>query len=60
MFGCGTATVIAPITSFGYKDKTYKLDDINEKYGDKIKTAIVSIQQNLSEDNHGWRYKIDK
>ena len=60
IFGCGTAAVIAPITSFGYKDKTYKLNDINEKYGDKIKTAIVSIQQNLSEDNHGWRYKIDK
>ena len=60
IFGCGTAAVIATITSFGYKDKTYKLNDINEKYGDKIKAAIVSIQQNLSEDNHGWRYKIDK
>ena len=58
IFGCGTAAVIAPISSFGYKDERFEIREIENSYADSLKTSIVNIQQNLSEDSHGWRHKI--
>tara|TARA_B100001057_G_scaffold146988_2_gene146929 strand:+ start:19023 stop:20072 length:1050 start_codon:yes stop_codon:yes gene_type:complete len=58
MFGCGTAAVIAKISSFGYKGDIYNLKEIDDSYADNIKKSIIDIQQNLSEDLHGWRYEI--
>ena len=58
IFGCGTAAVIAPISSFGYKDERFEIREVENSYADSLKTSIVNIQQNLSEDSHGWRYKI--
>ena len=59
MFGCGTAAVIAKISSFGYKEDKYEIESVVDSYADKIKESIVSIQQNLSDDPHGWRYKVE-
>ena len=59
MFGCGTAAVIVKISSFGYKEDKFEIESIPNCYADKIKESIVSIQQNLSEDPHGWRYKVE-
>ena len=59
IFGCGTAAVIAKISSFGYKEDKYEIESVVDSYADKIKESIVSIQQNLSDDPHGWRYKVD-
>ena len=59
IFGCGTAAVIAKISSFGYKEDKYKIENVADSYADKIKESIVSIQQNLSDDPHGWRYLVD-
>ena len=58
VFGCGTAAVIAPINSFGYKDEKFQLEDLDSDFASKIKTAIINIQQNISDDTHNWRYKI--
>jgi len=59
IFGCGTAAVVAPISSFGYKDNKYELEILNNSYALQIKKFITDIQQNYSEDKHGWRYKVD-
>ena len=60
IFGCGTAAVIAKISSFGYKEDKFEIEDVIDSYADKIKESIVNIQQNLAEDPHGWRYKVEE
>ena len=58
VFGAGTAAVIAPISSFGHKDKKYTLKDIDDAFGPIIKKKIVDIQNNLCEDKYNWRYQV--
>ena len=58
VFGCGTAAVIAPINSFGCKDEKFQLEELENDFASKIKTAIINIQQNISDDTHNWRYRI--
>jgi branched-chain amino acid aminotransferase len=60
IFGCGTAAVIAKISSFGYKEDKFEIEDASDSYADKIKEFIVNIQQNLADDPHGWRYKVEE
>ena len=59
IFGCGTAAVIAKISSFGYKEDKFVLEDVVDSFADKIKETIVNIQQNLAKDPHGWRYRVE-
>ena len=40
VFGAGTAAVIAPINSFGYKEKKYILKDIDDPFGPIIKRKL--------------------
>jgi len=58
MFGAGTAAVISPISGFGYKNKDYKLPNIENTYASKLKKRITDIQTNKAEDIFGWRVKI--
>jgi branched-chain amino acid aminotransferase len=58
MFGCGTAVVINPIKSFGFRNKKYTLPIIEDPISNFLKEKIISIQYNLSEDIFNWRYKI--
>ena len=58
VFGAGTAAVIAPIISFGYKEKKYTIKDSDNPYGTIIKKKITDIQNNLCEDKYGWRYQV--
>lgn len=58
LFGAGTAAVISPIATFGYKDQDYDLPELANSYATLLKTQITNIQYNLSEDKFGWRYKI--
>ena len=58
VFGAGTAAVIAPIISFGYKEKKYTLNSVENQYGPIIKRKITDIQNNISEDNYNWRYQV--
>lgn len=58
MFGAGTAAVISPISTFGYKGFDYDLPELSACYASLLKTQITNIQYNLSKDKFGWRYKV--
>lgn len=58
MFGAGTAAVVSPIATFGYRNTDYDLPEISESYASKFKKIITDIQFNRSEDPYGWRYKL--
>lgn len=59
MFGSGTAVVINPIKSFGYKGVNYKLPELENPFATQLKDNIMSIQYNLTEDPYGWRVAVD-
>ncbi len=58
MFGAGTAAVISPIASFGYKGTDYDLPTMEDSYAVKLKKLITDIQYNRGEDKYGWRFKV--
>ena len=58
MFGAGTAAVISPIATFGYKDEDFDLPELDSSYAQLLKKRITDIQYNRSEDPYGWRYKV--
>lgn len=58
MFGAGTAAVISPISSFGYRGADYDLPELTNAYATLLKKRITDIQYNKSEDKYGWRYKV--
>ncbi len=58
LFGAGTAAVVSPIGSFGYRDKLYELPDLENSYADHFKKRITDIQYNRAEDPFGWRFPV--
>ena len=58
MFGAGTAAVISPIVTFGYRNEDYDLPEIPDSYATRLKKRITDIQYNRSEDKFGWRLKV--
>jgi branched-chain amino acid aminotransferase len=58
VFGTGTAAVIVPITGVGYKDDHYDLPKLDNAYSTKLKSMLLDIQYNITEDNFGWTQKI--
>jgi len=58
MFGAGTAAVISPIATFGYRDVDYDLPENEDSMATKLKKRITDIQYNKAEDTFGWRYKV--
>ena len=58
MFGAGTAAVISPISSFGFRDQDYDLPMLETSYATRLKDRITSIQTNNAPDPFGWRYKV--
>jgi len=58
MFGAGTAAVISPISTFGYRDTDYDLAELEKSYAELLKKRITDIQYNRAEDPFGWRYKV--
>ncbi len=58
VFGTGTAAVIVPITGVGYKDDHYDLPKLDNAYSIKLKSMLLDIQYNVTEDNFGWTQKI--
>ena len=58
MFGAGTAAVISPISSFGYKGTDYLLPESEKSYASALKTTITDIQYNRIADNFGWRHQV--
>ncbi|WP_103865564.1 branched-chain amino acid aminotransferase [Aquimarina sp. I32.4] len=58
IFGAGTAAVISPIKSFGYKGAHYELEKQENSYASHFKKALMDIQYNKAEDSFGWRQKV--
>ncbi len=58
MFGAGTAAVVSPITSFGYRNADYDLPELGDSYASRLKKRITDIQYNRAEDKFGWRFKV--
>jgi len=59
MFGAGTAAVISPISTFGFKGVDYHLPELEDTvaYASVLKKQITDIQYNRAEDKFGWRFK---
>ena len=58
MFGAGTAAVISPIATFGFKDIDYDLPELENPYGLRLKKRITDIQTNKAEDLFGWTVNV--
>jgi branched-chain amino acid aminotransferase len=58
MFGAGTAAVISPISVFGFRNKDYKLPEIENSYATTLKKLITDIQTNKTNDEFGWRFLV--
>ncbi len=58
IFGSGTATVINPVSGFGYKDKKFELPKMEDSYARFFKDKLMKIQYNEAEDKFGWRYEV--
>lgn len=58
MFGAGTAAVVSPISTFGYRDMDYDLPELPDSYATRLKKYITDIQYNRCADPFGWRYRV--
>ena len=58
IFGSGTAVVVSEISSFGYKGKNYNLITNENSYASMLKSKIIKIQYNLTQDPYGWRSEV--
>ncbi|MBA6152994.1 branched-chain amino acid aminotransferase [Gelidibacter maritimus] len=58
IFGAGTAVVISPISAFEHAEELFELPNIENSYADTLKDKMLSIQHNMAEDKHGWRYMV--
>ena len=58
MFGAGTAAVISPIATFGFKDTDYDLPELENSVGLQLKKRIMDIQTNKAKDIFGWTVNV--
>jgi branched-chain amino acid aminotransferase len=58
MFGAGTAAVVSPIATFGYRGTDYDLPKIPNSHAAMLKKRITDIQYNRDQDKFGWRFKV--
>ncbi len=58
MFGAGTAAVISPIATFGYREVDYDLPELENSFASRLKKRIIDIQYNRAEDLFGWRHGV--
>ena len=58
LFGAGTAAVVSPISSFGYKGELFELPELTNSYASFFKKRITDIQYNREKDPFGWRYPV--
>ncbi|MGY5847072.1 branched-chain amino acid aminotransferase [Salegentibacter sp. HM20] len=58
IFGSGTATVINPISGFGFKNEKFELPKLEDSYAKFFKDKLMKIQYNQAEDKFGWRYEV--
>ncbi|MDH7911212.1 branched-chain amino acid aminotransferase [Winogradskyella sp. SYSU M77433] len=58
VFGVGTAAVVSPVSAFQHQGELFEVPEIEDSYGKLFKETLLNIQNNISEDIHGWRYEV--
>jgi branched-chain amino acid aminotransferase len=59
VFGAGTAAVICPVASIGYKDEVYRVASAPPgKLTLRLYNEITGIQYGKIEDTHGWNHCV--
>lgn len=58
VFGAGTAVVVSPIHSIGYKGEKFTLPTVENSMAEQLKNHIMGIQYNQVEDPFEWRYPV--
>ena len=58
VFGVGTAAVVSPVSAFQHQGELFEIPEIEDSYGKLFKQTLLNIQNNISEDIHGWRYEV--
>ena len=53
-FACGTAAIVSPISELGDGDRRHKLREAPGPVAEKLRQALLGIQEGRSEDRHGW------
>jgi branched-chain amino acid aminotransferase len=58
VFGTGTAATISLIKELRYKDYVMEFDVNSWEVATELKTRLNNIRYGVTEDTHGWMYKI--
>ena len=58
IFGTGTAAVVVPFKSFGYKGKDYALPTLEDSFAKRCKSTLKDLQYNRSVDSYKWTYEV--
>jgi len=57
-FGMGTAAVISPITSIGFRGTDYAIATPQDGYAMRIKKELTDLRSGAAEDPYGWMVKF--
>lgn len=59
VFGCGTAAVITPVGTLGWKDGSFEVNGGQPgELARRLLTAITDVQYGRAPDTHGWITKV--
>ena len=59
-FACGTAAIISPISVLGDGDETYTLSKAPGPVAERLRAALLDIQEGRVEDKFGWMQRVEK
>lgn len=57
-FGMGTAAVVSPISTIGFRGTDYSIGTPSDGYASRIKSLLSDIREGRSEDKYGWMVRI--
>lgn len=57
-FGMGTAAVVSPISTIGFRGTDYSIGTPSDGYAFRIKSLLSDIREGRSEDKYGWMVRI--
>ncbi|MFD1215152.1 MULTISPECIES: branched-chain amino acid aminotransferase [Microbulbifer] len=58
-FACGTAAIVSPISELGDDNGNYKLNSAPGPVAEKLRAALLDIQEGRSEDRFGWIQRVE-
>lgn len=58
LFGVGTAVTVSPITEVAFRDERFSISYTEDSWAPRLKSWLLKLQHNISEDPYGWRVKV--